>query len=437
VLRLRWSDPEPEDPSTPIDWRFATLTTATLFLNFPFWFVHGTDVWLFSPLPLYAALLGTSALLITALFFLGPALATQATRKPLLTVVEDSLGSIPAFGLRLCGIVFIVLWIASLIAVQRWLMWFILHREVSSTESGLIAAAILTFLFVTGLQSLRTSAKLALFTNKLGVAILIAALLRVRQGWPAILEAVSVSDEQPAILNLWHGLSLLSFYVAPLALLAANFVHRIPERKQVAMTAFAGIALPLAGTLLFVGIIALATFHSRFYTPSLNPNIAMALWGRAARSALPSVMMLATITMFGAVRFGARSLAEAVSIPAYGNRVRWVLLGCLICAIAWFSLYQDVPYVAKVFEMSATCLAVAGTVLTADILMGRHLAGRRQKIDGIGAVALLAGLTTPLYMPPLIGVAPESWWHPWLLPSCGIGFLVCLASRTIKKISTR
>ena len=410
---------------------------ATWFLNFSFCFVHGTDVWMFFPLPLYAGLLAAGALLITALFFLGPALATQAARRPLLSVVENSLGSIPAFGLRLCCILFIVLWIANPASVPGWLLRFILRRDPSSSESGLIAAVVLVFLFITGLQSLRTSAKLALFTNKLGIAILIAALLRVHQGWPAVLKPIPISSERSVVLDLWHGLSLLSFYVAPLALLAADFGHRIPGRKQVVRTALAGIALPLAGTLLFVGVISVATLHSRFYTPSLNPNIAMALWGHAAGSSLPGVMMLATITMFGPVRFGARALVESVSIPGYGNRLRWVLLGFLIGAIAVASLQQDSPYLSAVFEMSATCLAVAGAVLAADIVTGRHPVERAQRIDWVGAVALLTGLTTPLYVPLVIGAAPESWWHPWLLPSCGMGFLVCVTSGMVRKASIR
>jgi hypothetical protein len=294
-------------PLAPINWRFAALTTATLFLNFSFCFVHGTDVWMFCPLPLYAGLLADGALLITAFFFLGPALATQTARRPLLTVIRNSLGAIPAFGMRLCGILFIVLWIANLVSVPGWLLRFILHRNVSSTESGLIAAVVLVFLFITGLQSLRISAKLALFTNKLAIAVLVAALLRVHQGWPAVLEMVPISSERSVVSDLWHGLSLLSFYVAPLAFLAADFGYRIPGRKQVVKTALMGISLPLAGTLLFVGVISVATLHSRFYTPSLNPNIAMALWGHGAGSSLPGVMMLATITMFSAVRFGGKS----------------------------------------------------------------------------------------------------------------------------------
>jgi hypothetical protein len=332
VPRIRLFEPEPDDYSTPIDWRFAALTMATLFLNFSFCFVHGSDVWMFCPLPLYAGLLAVGALLITAFFFLGPALATQAAKRPLFTVAKNSLGAIPAFGIRLCCILFVALWIANLLSVPGLFLRFILRRNVFSTESGLVAAVVLVFLFITGLQSLRTSAKLALFTNKLSIAVLIAALIRVHHGWAAALKLVPILGERSVVLDLWHGLSLLSFYVAPLALLAADFGYRVHGRKELVKTALIGISLPLAGTLLLVGVISVATLHSRFYTPSLNPNVAMALWSRAARSSLPGVMTVATITTFGAVRFGARALAESVSIRSYGSRVRWVLLGFLIGA---------------------------------------------------------------------------------------------------------
>jgi hypothetical protein len=113
VLRLRWFDAEPDDLSTPIDWRLSALTLATLFLNFSFWMHHGADLWMSCPLPLYAVCVGAVALLLTALFFVGPALASYTAKRPLLGVIENSLGSIPAYGLRFCCVVFLTLWIAK------------------------------------------------------------------------------------------------------------------------------------------------------------------------------------------------------------------------------------------------------------------------------------------------------------------------------------
>jgi hypothetical protein len=434
IVRLRWSDPEPDDPSTPLDWRFPALILSTLFLNFFFWYIPGPELWVSSSLLVYAGLV-VAAALVAAVSFVGPALATHAAERPLLGVLENSLGSIPAIVLRLCCVLFVVLWIADLL---WWgalcLLPFILCEApcVPSAESAIIAAGILVFLFVTGLQSPRTSAKLALFTNKLGIAVLIAAFLRVHEGWPAIVKASSFSTVYSPAMRMWYGLSLMGFYVAPLGLLAANYGQRSGGRKQVVLTALMGVALPLAGTLLFVELICMATLHS-FYTPSLTPNIAMALWNHAAPSAQRGPMMFAAMTTFGAVRFGARAIADSISIRPLGNRPKWVLLGFAITAIVWCSLHQEAPSLQAAFEISASCLAVAGAVITADFLTRRGRVEHVRRIDWIGLLALLAGSTAPMYIPGWI-VGADPWWHPWLLPSYGVGFLVCLSGRTIQKM---
>jgi hypothetical protein len=310
IVRLRWSDPEPDDPSTPLDWRFPALILSTLFINLAFWCVHGGHLWVSSPFPVYSSM-DAAAALIAAVFFVGPALATYAATRPLLGVLENSLGWIPAIVLRLWCALFVVLWIANLVRWGAlWLLPFILRRHVASTESSFIAAGILVFLFVTGLRSPRTSTKLALFTNKLGIALLIAAFLRVHKGF-TIPEGFLVSGEFSPVMKLWHGVSLMSFYVAPLALLAANYGHRSDGRKSIAKFALMGVALPLFGTLLFIEIVCV---------PSGLPNISTALFGGDAGSALPGPMMLAAMTTFGAVRFGARAFADSISIRPLGNR---------------------------------------------------------------------------------------------------------------------
>jgi hypothetical protein len=437
VLSFRWSDPEPDDQSTPVDWRFVALIVATLFLNFPFWYVHGLDFPMFYSLPVYAFLVGVVALLITALFFLGPALAAQRAKRPLVDLMENSLGAIPASLLHIGCVLFLLLWIANLIAVPLGWLSFILRRgEVSATESGIIAVIALVFLFFTGLQSMRTNAKLALFTNKLGIAILVAALLRVHAGWLTALKGFPVSRVHSMDLELWHGLSVLAFYVAPLVFLAANFGCRHHDRKSVVLTGLIGVTLPLAGTLLLVGVINVATSRSPFYQPSLNPNVAMALWGHATRRALPGGMMVTAITIFGAMRLGVRALAESVSMRALGIGMRLVLLACFIGAITWTSLHQDFANLSTTFEWLATGLTVGGAVLTADFVTGKRRAEQVLRIDWIGVVALLAGLTTPFYLSRwMLNAAADPWWHPWLLPSYIVAFVFCLLGRTVQRIS--
>lgn len=439
VVRLRWFDPEPEGPSTPIDWHFPALITATLFLNFPFWYMHGLDLPMYFPLPLYAALVGAGVLVLTGIFFLGPALAVQASRRPLLNAIENSFGSIPALGVRLCCVLFLALWVANLVAAPGlWWLSDILRRDVSSAETGFVAAAVVAFLFITGFHGLRTSAKLALFSNKLGAAILVAAMLRVHAGWPSALDGFPPPLAPRLVSQMLQGFSRLGFYLAPLAILAADFGYRSHGQKQVAMTGFMGITLPLFVTTLFVGVMNVATVASPIYQPSLSPTVAMALWAHAARSALPARMMVAMITVFGAGRFGARALERFASIPTFGKVLNRGILVGLVGATVWVTFHQDTPGISAAFEVSSTCLAVAAAILTADVVTGMTRVERLPKrVDLVALIALAAGAATPWYLPRWILVTTaEPWWHPWLLPSYGVGFLVCLCGRIAERLAS-
>jgi hypothetical protein len=60
-----------------------------------------------------------------------------------------------------------------------------LHYESKSQLFMVVVFALAAFLVVTGRTGFVTEAKLAIFSNKLAVAILLAAMLRVRAGWHA------------------------------------------------------------------------------------------------------------------------------------------------------------------------------------------------------------------------------------------------------------
>ena len=431
MLRLRWFDPETKDHTTPLAWTSAALITSTLFVNFAFCYLSGDYLWIPGTLPAYGTVVLTGALLIAGLFFTCPALACARANQPLFTIIEYSFGSVPAWAVRLCCTWFLIVWIGDLVAwpASRFLTSILRRWDVPIIESSLIAVAVLAFLFTTGLQSFRTSVKLAFFTNKLGLAILIAALIRVRDGLPIALKGFPAEGQPSALSVTWHNLSLLAFFVGPVLFLAGDFGYRLQSRKQVLLTAQLGIVLPICVTGLLVGIIDLAAHASGYYQPSLNPTIAMALWSKAAGSALPGRLMIATITIFGAIRFGARAFVNSVSMPWLGRRSIWVLLACLSGIIVWCAVHPFAKIITLSFRASAGCLVVVAAVVTADFVSKTPRAEQARKVDWGGFSALVSGLGTAFY----IDTLTDPWWQPGLLPSYGVGFTTCLLARVMQR----
>jgi hypothetical protein len=434
MIRLRWSDPESDDRWAPVDWRCGAAITATLFLNFSFCVGYGLAGCCSVPLLPHVVSLGAGVALITALFFVGPAMAVQAARRRVFGVIENSFGSVPTFAFRLCYIVFAVSWISNLVAVPTsWALSRALGRESSPAEMSFIAAGLLAFLFFTGSQNVRTSAKLALFSSKLCLALFVAAFIRVHDGWTAVPAGLPAASPTPVIEGLWYDLSRVAFFVAPLALMAADFAFQ-QQRKRVALTGLMGTALPLFGALFFSGVIGVATGASRLYRPSLNPTVAMALFSDVAASAMPGRMLVAAVTTFGAVRFAVRALLD--SVPVRPLRMpRWLLLGCFIVVIAWLSLRPHDAYAAtigKASETAATCLIIVGAVLTADFLSGWGRTERRRRIDWVGVAALVAGLATPYCLPDHYVWGVDHYWLLRPMPSYVIGFVVCVCGRAVR-----
>lgn len=432
ALRLRWSDPAPEDSSAPVDWRYISLIVATLFLNFSFCQNYGLVLCGFGSLPVVALIQGAGALLLMALFFIGPAMAAQAAQRRVFGLIGDSFGSGPALVLRACAIVFSALWIADLLAVPTlWAMARVPGRERSPFEIILMAIGTLLFLFSTGLTNIRTSARLALFTDKLCIAILIAAFIRTQDGWASIPAGFPTAGQPPMLEHLFYGLSHLALLVAPLALLAADFGSRIAKRREVTLTGLTGLALPLFGAMILSVAIGVATGASRLYQPSLAPTVGMALFSGVAFSATASRMLIAAITTFGAVRFGVRTLVDNASVRPSG-RLRWFVLGGLIAGIAWLSMYPYSESLRKLSDIAATCLVIACGVLTADFVSGRRRVNTLRRVDWLGVAALLAGLSAPLCLPAPYG-GLHNYWLPGPMLSYSVGIVVCICGRAVER----
>jgi hypothetical protein len=413
-----------------LHWFEVSVIIATLFFNIRFWEWYGGRTGTFCPILPYSFAVTAGAALTAILFFLAPAAITQATSLSLHRALENALGSVPALGLRLGAIVFLVLWMAGMIAVPvSSVLRSVLRQEGSDSTPWVIAAVVAPFVFITGLQSAQTTAKLAMFSNKLGLAVLLAAMLRVREGLPEAMNVLWRGYDQ--LPHCGIGFSVLMFYAAPLSLLAANLGRLLDGRRQVAMTAAMGIAAPLIVVLVMIGVTNAATVYSGFYRPSLSPSISMALFSHAAESALPGPMLIVTITMFGVLRFGVRSLAETVD-PA-GIGVPWIRLLGPALAVAWLATHEEMLYQRTTLDVTAACLICASAVLSADWITGAWRTRPKRRMDCAGMVALLAGLASiPLWQ----AMTGAEWrWRSWLLPSYGAAFLVCLLGRYVQRFS--
>ena len=428
--RLRWSDPEPDDPSTPLDWRVPAAILTTIFLNVCFWLWQSYNLWGAGGPPGNPILLLGVALLVTALFFAAPALAAERDHRPVFAVVESSLGRLPAFLLRLCCLVFLNCWLATFFLRPVSSMFY---GDVSPGGFRLLATALLAFTFFTAMQTPASMAKLAAFTNKLGIAILIAALIRVRDGWPAIWDGFSWFDASSRLASQWRGIGILSVYLAPVFFLAANFGRRTAGPKPIIKLALFGLTLPLFATLLVVASIDVATLASSSYQPSLVPSVFMALTAHVSRRALPAINMLVTLTIFGAMRFTAAALVQCSLPEKAGIRTRYMVLIPFIAVIVWLSAQNDDRLYVLV-ESSAAALAVASAILTVDYLTAKWRVARQCRlIDWGGACALLVGSTAAAWLPTwIVGAAANGAWSPRILPSYAVGFLVCLAARALR-----
>jgi hypothetical protein len=214
MIRIRWSDSQSESPTSAVYWGWHSLVLGTLFFNFAFW-AEWARSFPFSGPPLhYFYLLAGGTSLTFCLFYLGPALAVQASHRSLFDLAALSLGSLPALAFRLCCVMFLATWITQFVGLIVFAVseWPFFRRASSPVEPALLSAAFLAFLFATGLQKMRTTAKLALFTDKLAVAILIAALIRVRGGLPPLWNAFSHATvgHLQSEYDAWLGLGVYS-----------------------------------------------------------------------------------------------------------------------------------------------------------------------------------------------------------------------------------
>jgi len=429
-FRFRWRDPRADDATVP--WVYPSVLLATLFLNAAFWFGAGPEFTLHGPAVWYFVQVIGGAVLLTVLFYLGPALASQTAKRSLFELADGSLGSIGSFGLRACCTAFLTVWLGEqLDVIARLLLPLWSYRPESATFERIAICVLGLLLCWTGLQNLRTTARLAFFTNKLGVALLVVALVRVREGWPVAWHALAKRSWLVDTPDLWRGLAQLSFWAAPLVFLASDFGRRCPDRRQVNFIGLFGIALPAAGTLLILGFIEQAAHGAGASTQGIA-NIGSALFHGDSGRYFEKFMAILAISMFGATRYGVSALAGCQAIFSH-RFVCWTLLCLAVCTTGVIAPMISLG-LSSVLNPLARCLVAAAAVLSADFLTGRSRAASSSRINWVGAAALLIGWGLP-YLPGLFLDTGYMWWNPWLLRTYIVAFSICLLGGVVGRLS--
>jgi hypothetical protein len=414
VSRLRWSDAQPDDAATPIHWTSVAVITATLFLNLAFWILDGHDFWQFGRLGIASAIFPLVGSIPAAAFFLAPALACFRRKQPLLDLIQSSFGAIPAACIRLCGVCFLLVWSARWISAPvRWLTGFSGRSELAGTQFVALIVIAVAFLMATALRSIVTSAKLAFFSGKLAIAMLVAALIRVRDGLPQAFTGYPYPMPSPMMADVWHDLSQLAFGFGALVFLAADFGYRLPNRRAVLKTGGFGIALALSLTLMVTNFIRVVTQWSWHHSQNRASIAVMEAFADVASLAWSGRFAIGLITIFAMIRFGLRTLDAW--FPR-GPLPRWGAQLLFAATIAAAPAYATTDAAGVVQDFAGTCLACTASVLTAAAVT------RRERVGWRGSLALAAGLLTYILL-------PAQWWHAGFLPAYAASFLVALALR--------
>ena len=424
MLRIRWTDPA-EDAGALHGWQQPSLILTTLFLNFFFWFEPADQFWFNGSRTVVLDSLAALCALVL-LFFLAPALAAHASRQSLFQVAEASFGVIPAFAFRLACAVFCLVWIAGVAGMWTFqASWLLFNRELSAVEFRLLAGPLILLLFGTGLQSLGASAKLATFTNKLGIALLIAGAIRVREnlGLPWAAPGSLNSIESEVLRRLAEPLIL----IGPLAFLAADFGCRARTRKDVALVGIFGLAVPMVLTVVVVGFIRAAA-NGPGLGHGNSRNIAVALWGGDADRYWRPWIAIAMITLFGIARFAVRKGAAAVSPMVKGRKARLALL-----AVAFFSCVMlSMDGIYDITRMSAPLAASAVAILTVDYFFRGWRKQKHGRWDWVAVLSFLAGWAVNSSLSFWFGAEYQEQRTQQILIAYVVSFVLCSTGRAIE-----
>jgi hypothetical protein len=162
------------------------------------------------------------------------------------------------------------------------------------------------------------------------------------------------------------------------------------------------------------------------YAPSGFSSIFASLASGTTRERGKVILWIFDVTILGVLRFSVAALKEVATVRWIPPRFSWIPFGCTVSAILWYSVHP-VP----IAELSTDILAAVAAILTVDALLRRKF-HQPQLFDLAATVSLICGIGIPAFI--RFWRPAEDWWgHPWLLPSYGISFAVCLFARAVRK----
>ena len=300
-----------------------------------------------------------------------------------------------------------------------------------------LAFSLVFFLGATSLGTSRTQAKLAFFGNKLAIAILLAAVIRTHQGWADASHGFPFQQSADRVSETWDGWVRLASWCAPLLLVAADSASGLKSTGAIRGVALWGIIAPLSATLLLIGFSVAAVFSAGYYQPSLQPNIAMALWGKAANRSLPPRFLIVSITTFCAARFGYRALRDCLRIDAAAGRRSDIVFCAAVAVTALFAWRSEHMFAGINFlDTPGIPMMCAAAILTVEAGLPRPRTGPR-RFAGDAVLAMAAGIAAGAYSDWFCHQPDHNYsGAPWLLVAYAAALLTALAGRLFDSRST-
>lgn len=408
-------------------WVSASLMLATLFFNFFFWMEPGWRFSFLGPSWLYFAELSGAAVMLTGLFFLGPATAMKVTGKSLFNLAGLSLGSAAGMIFRFCCAAFLFLWVIGFVGLSVFTTFEWAYRNRPALWQLVLVTAVI-LLALGSARNAPTNAILALVTNAVAIGLLVYALqhvlIRIPGTWHDFVGART--GRQEVIVDSRQRLEAVLAYAAPWAVLGANFVKGQPVQRKPAIVGFFGIAVPLIVSTIAAGLASEAA-HKPFR------NIAGALWAGNSDRFYSLKVALAGITLLGPACFALGGLSDAFSMlkdRPFARTIAWttIIAGSSLLAPLISNNRLDFDMLLWLGRF-ARPIGTVGAIITADMLLGTsHQSSRR--FEPVGVLAFLVGLAAPCYLPALTPTA----CIPELLSSYAVAFIACVVGRGIERL---